>query len=198
MSDEICHSHYVTCNLIMGAHQHPITPYVVLVLTDAVCSLYYIYNVFQGTYISYIYTHVYLNFDRFMLKCCRLLRLIIKKDRNIPISHSQYHGCWWPGDARSQGISSHDIDLFYSRIIQALLSEGVKNNKDELSHVMIWSNITYGIAFTTAIEPGSHFVLTKHMPCLCVLLVVHHEYFSEHWPCDNQTRLLFELKVKVD
>ena len=25
---------------------------------------------------------------------------------------SQYHGGWWLGDARSQGISSHDIDLF--------------------------------------------------------------------------------------
>ena len=25
--------------------------------------------------------------------------------------HSQYHGCWWPGDARSQGISSYIIDL---------------------------------------------------------------------------------------
>ena len=25
--------------------------------------------------------------------------------------HNQYHGCWCPGDARSQGISNHDIDL---------------------------------------------------------------------------------------
>ena len=23
----------------------------------------------------------------------------------------QYHGCWCPGDVRSQGISNHDIDL---------------------------------------------------------------------------------------
>ena len=27
------------------------------------------------------------------------------------LSCSQYHGCWWPGDARSQAINSHDIDL---------------------------------------------------------------------------------------
>ena len=27
------------------------------------------------------------------------------------ILHIQYHGCWWPGDANRQGISSHDIDL---------------------------------------------------------------------------------------
>ena len=26
------------------------------------------------------------------------------------ILHSQYYGCWCPGDARSQGISNHDID----------------------------------------------------------------------------------------
>ena len=25
--------------------------------------------------------------------------------------HNQYHGCWWPGNARSQGISSYGIDL---------------------------------------------------------------------------------------
>ena len=27
------------------------------------------------------------------------------------ILHSQYHGCWWPNNERSQGISSHGIDL---------------------------------------------------------------------------------------
>ena len=33
-----------------------------------------------------------------------------KKNKNITISHVQYHSCWWPGDVMSQGISSHDID----------------------------------------------------------------------------------------
>ena len=33
------------------------------------------------------------------------------EDKDLSIGHSQYHGCWWPGDTRSQGISSHDIDL---------------------------------------------------------------------------------------
>ena len=32
------------------------------------------------------------------------------KDQDLHISH-QYHGCLWPGDARSQSISGHDIDL---------------------------------------------------------------------------------------
>ena len=27
----------------------------------------------------------------------------------VPILQSQYHGCWCPGDARSQGISIDDI-----------------------------------------------------------------------------------------
>ena len=27
------------------------------------------------------------------------------------IMYYQYHCCWWPGDARSQGIRSHNIDL---------------------------------------------------------------------------------------
>ena len=31
------------------------------------------------------------------------------------ILHSQYHGCWCSGDARSQGISNHDFDLVKPR-----------------------------------------------------------------------------------
>ena len=38
----------------------------------------------------------------------------LRVDKDLFILHSQYHGCWWPGDARSQGISNHDIDLFLS------------------------------------------------------------------------------------
>ena len=30
---------------------------------------------------------------------------------NTFLFHGQYQGCWWPGDSRSQGISSNDIDL---------------------------------------------------------------------------------------
>ena len=32
--------------------------------------------------------------------------------KHMPIPHSQYHGCWCPGDTSCQGISSHDIDKF--------------------------------------------------------------------------------------
>ena len=33
------------------------------------------------------------------------------ENKDLPILHSQDHGCWWPGDARSQGINNRDIDL---------------------------------------------------------------------------------------
>ena len=33
------------------------------------------------------------------------------EDKDLFILHDQCYGCWWPGDARSQGISSHGIDL---------------------------------------------------------------------------------------
>ena len=35
---------------------------------------------------------------------------ILPHARQEHISHRQYHRCWCPGDARSQGISKHDID----------------------------------------------------------------------------------------
>ena len=31
------------------------------------------------------------------------------------LSHNQCHGCWWPGDIRSQVINSHDIDLVLAK-----------------------------------------------------------------------------------
>ena len=30
-------------------------------------------------------------------------------DKNLPVQHSQYYECWCPGNARSQGISKHDV-----------------------------------------------------------------------------------------
>ena len=34
----------------------------------------------------------------------------LQQDKDLLIRHSQNHGCWWPGDARSQGISNRGID----------------------------------------------------------------------------------------
>ena len=39
------------------------------------------------------------------------LKPIVMEDKDPYIPHGWYHCCWWPGDARSQGISSHGIDL---------------------------------------------------------------------------------------
>ena len=44
----------------------------------------------------------------------RYLKSFPKQDQDLHILHSQYHGCWCSGDVRSQGISSHDIDLVKS------------------------------------------------------------------------------------
>ena len=35
----------------------------------------------------------------------------IPHDKDLPSLQSEYHGCWWPGDARSQDISIHDVGL---------------------------------------------------------------------------------------
>ena len=39
------------------------------------------------------------------------VEILLEEDKDLPILHNQYHGCWCPGDARSQGINNHDIDL---------------------------------------------------------------------------------------
>ena len=40
------------------------------------------------------------------------------EDQDLPVSHSQYYGCWWPGDARGLGfINSNNIDLIKPRLL---------------------------------------------------------------------------------
>ena len=39
------------------------------------------------------------------------LKSFLVEDKDPFILHIQHHGCWWPGVARSQGISSHGIDV---------------------------------------------------------------------------------------
>ena len=41
----------------------------------------------------------------------RKFKSFFMEDKNPPILHTQYQGCWCPGDASCQDISSHDIDL---------------------------------------------------------------------------------------
>ena len=41
----------------------------------------------------------------------KYLKSSLMEDQGFFILQSQYHGCWWPGDRRNQGISSHDVGL---------------------------------------------------------------------------------------
>ena len=45
----------------------------------------------------------------------QMIETLIVKDQGMFISDSQYRDCWWPCDARSEGISSHTIDLIKPR-----------------------------------------------------------------------------------
>ena len=44
------------------------------------------------------------------LKYHKLLKFTLKYVKSSHTAYNQYHGCWWLGDIRSQGISSYDID----------------------------------------------------------------------------------------
>ena len=44
---------------------------------------------------------------------------------HVFILRCQYHGCWWADDARSQDVSSHDIDVFH-QWVQSLSTKIVK------------------------------------------------------------------------
>ena len=54
---------------------------------------------------------MYLKFLSFLqIDMTQVIEILPMEDEDLPSLHSQYHGCCWPGDARSQGISNHDID----------------------------------------------------------------------------------------
>ena len=61
--------------------------------------------------------NIYLHFVSFLhIDTMQVVEILpLEQDKNLPILHNQYHGCWCPGDVRSQGISSHDIDLVKPR-----------------------------------------------------------------------------------
>ena len=72
----------------------------------------------------------------------------------VPIVHCQYHGCRWPSDAKSQGISNHDIDYvepdwFESRAFRV-----------KFAHVMATWLPWYGQKYTLSQSPFT--VLTAH------------------------------------
>ena len=56
-------------------------------------------------------TLVFYHFSK--LRRHRYMESITMEDKDLLILQSQYHGCWCPGDTRSQGISSHGIELVW-------------------------------------------------------------------------------------
>ena len=49
------------------------------------------------------------------LRYHRLFGFTLKDYKDIPIPYCHYHGSWWPGDTRNQGISIHDINPVYAQ-----------------------------------------------------------------------------------
>ena len=57
-------------------------------------------------------SNIFLIFYNFWaLRWYRYLKSLLMEDMDSFNFYNQYHGCWGPDDARSQGISSHGIEL---------------------------------------------------------------------------------------
>ena len=67
----------------------------------------------------------------FTLECHRWLKSFLKENKDLCILHSQYHGCWCPGDTMSHGINSHGIDLVH--INYSNITPEVKPYADEMT-----------------------------------------------------------------
>ena len=64
---------------------------------------------------SYFREHKYICIFRHFLamRWRRQFNSFLMEDNDPFNLHGQYHGCWWPGGAMSQGISSCDDDLVH-------------------------------------------------------------------------------------
>ena len=60
---------------------------------------------------------IYLHFVSFLhIDTTQVVEILPQIRQELAYStYSIYHGCWCPGDVRSLGISSHDIDLVKPR-----------------------------------------------------------------------------------
>ena len=91
-----------------------------------ISQLWFCYNAIKPQYdwqVLTLYMLIFSDRTKYIYVLChssifvrhRKLKYFLKKDKDLSILHSQYHGCWCPGDARSQGINNHDIDLVKPR-----------------------------------------------------------------------------------
>ena len=65
------------------------------------------------------------------MRWVRQLKSSFTKDKELDILCSQYHGCWWPSDGRSQVFRSHAINLIilerYSDIVIGTVASQITN-----------------------------------------------------------------------
>ena len=75
----------------------------------------------------------------------------------MQITYSQYHGCWWSGDTRSQSISNHGIDL----VCPKYLASAWKRLKTKGACIVLpvtWNNgsdLCQNCAWIAPMLPGS-------------------------------------------
>ena len=82
-----------------------------------------------------------------------------RRQEHPDFTKSQYHGCWWPGNTRSQVINSHDINLnpgeYYS-----ISTRGVNDltHWGRVKHICV-SNLTI-IGSDNGLSPGRRQAIT--------------------------------------
>ena len=101
-------------------------------------------------------------------------------------SNSQYHGCWWPGDIRSQGISNHGIDLFnmeYSSFNTTMFSK-LQTRHCNYNHIIIMVT-----------QPAAQLIVSDDVPdILHSQLVLHWTPWLKTWKSDScaYTNIFFQ------
>ena len=99
-------------------------------------------------------------------KSYRYFKYFLIQDKHAFILHSQYHGCWWSGGSRIQGINSHGVDLVFpnyftvitrrSKLLPLFLwCEAVRIDKwcmYSLSHNWVFPRIVLGNDFALMLE----------------------------------------------
>ena len=66
----------------------------------------------------------------------KLLKSFLVEDKNLLIVYGQYYGCCWPGDIRSQGISSLGIKLVHPQYQQNC---NIRHTKSPNLHFLVSS-----------------------------------------------------------
>ena len=76
--------------------------------------------------------YIFIWYQFSQLRWHQQLKSFLVEDKDPFILPSQYHVCWWPGDIRSQGISSNGIDLSYHSIFSFSPSRIIEVWEDDI------------------------------------------------------------------